>query len=297
VDCAFRTPGGERVEIKLTRRRRTDPDPWLRPFAVLNRNEFLTYFDENMFNEALLSTAIYEFKMLEGNLAYMALNVFMGPVADVFEEKLPILRSCAGIIIDLRKNHGGNDENAYLIASYFLRQPGERLPVYSRKIIANYRAYGALMKDTPPEQMAELEEWQRESLLCYREQWFEAQDGEQVLPASAPLDCPAVILTSSETGSAAEDFLMALETGHSPVIRIGQATAGSSGQPLRRELPGGGIMGICTLRMPWPEKVAEKGIEPHIRVEPTVEDIFRDEDRVLSHVLPLWLATEDSKLS
>ena len=157
-------------------------------------------------------------KTLEGNLAYMALNAFMGSVADVFEEKLPILRSCAGIIIDLRKNHGGNDEIAYRIASYFLHQPAEWLPVHARKNIANYRAYGALMKDTPPEQMAELEEWQRKSLLCYRKQWFEEQDGEQVLPASAPLNCPVIILTSSETGSAAEDFLMALETGQSPVI-------------------------------------------------------------------------------
>ena len=42
VDCAFRTPSGEHVEIKLTRRCHTDPDPWLRPFAVLTGNEFLT---------------------------------------------------------------------------------------------------------------------------------------------------------------------------------------------------------------------------------------------------------------
>ncbi len=34
--------------------------------------------------------------------------------------------------------------------------------------------------------------------------------------------------------------------------------------------------------MPWPEEVAKKGIEPHIPVEQTIEDVIRDEDRVLN---------------
>jgi hypothetical protein len=34
--------------------------------------------------------------------------------------------------------------------------------------------------------------------------------------------------------------------------------------------------------MPEPEEVWQKGIEPHIRVELTVEDIIQDEDRVLN---------------
>ncbi|MBE0698036.1 MAG: hypothetical protein IH586_14025 [Anaerolineaceae bacterium] len=283
VHCAFLTPGGERVGIDLVRSRRTDPDPWLRPSGVPDRNEFM-YFDEWLYNEAPFTG--FEFNLLEGNLAYMALNTFMDPgVVAAFEEKLPTLRGCSGIILDLRKNHGGQDGIAYRIASYFLRQPTEQVLVHTRKNIANSRAAGSALKDTPPERVTELEEWQRESLLCYRKQWFEEKSWGQVQPADEPLDRPTVILTSSETGSAAEDFLMALETGRSSAIRIGQGTAGSSGQPLPEALPGGGLLGICTVRMPWPEEVAQKGIDPHIRAEPAVEDVIQGEDRVLDTAL------------
>jgi hypothetical protein len=33
--------------------------------------------------------------------------------------------------------------------------------------------------------------------------------------------------------------------------------------------------------MPWPEEVWRKGIEPHILVEPTIEDVIWGEDRTL----------------
>jgi C-terminal processing protease CtpA/Prc len=287
VHCAFLTPGSESVDIELTRNRRTDADAWLRPSGVPDRNEFM-YIGEMIdlfYNEA--SFTAFEFNMLEGNLAYVALNTFMDPsVVTSFEEKLPALRGCSGIILDLRKNHGGQDDNAYRIASYFLRQPAERLLIHTRKNIANFRAAGSAMKDTPPDRMANLAEWQRESLLCYRKQWFEELDwGQPALPASEPLDRPTAILTGSETGSASEDLLMALVAGQSEAIRIGVGTAGSSGQPLMEELPGGGMLAICTVRMPWPEEVARKGIEPHIRVEPTVEDVIRGEDPVLKEAV------------
>jgi C-terminal processing protease CtpA/Prc len=233
------------------------------------------YFDEYMYmyiyNEAPFTSS--EFKMLEGNLAYMALNTFMDPsVVTSFEEKLPILRGCSGFILDLRKNPGGQDDDAYRIASYFLRQPADRLLVHTRKNIGNYRAAGSAMKDTPPDRVAELADWQRESLLCYRKQWFEEAFWGQVQPATELLDRPTVILTSSETGSASEDFLMALETGQSGATRI------------------------CTVRMPWPEEVALKGIEPHVRVEPTVDDVIRNEDRVLQTAIRYLRGDKDSRV-
>ena len=63
---------------------------------------------------------------------------------------------------------------------------------------------------------------------------------------------------------------MALRSGKGEATRIGKSTAGSSGQPLIQELPGGGKLAVCTIRMPWPEEVWRKGIEPHIDVEPAI---------------------------
>jgi hypothetical protein len=78
---------------------------------------------------------------------------------------------------------------------------------------------------------------------------------------------------------------MAFESGKSGATRIGRATAGSTGQPLMQDLPGGGFFGVCTIRMPWPEAVWQKGIEPHIYVEPTIEDVIVNKDRILETAL------------
>jgi hypothetical protein len=89
------------------------------------------------------------------------------------------------------------------------------------------------------------------------------------------------VLTSSETGSAAEDMVMALESGEAEALRVGGATGGSTGQPLIEGLPGGGSVAICTVQSDWPAEVWRDGIVPHVRIEPTLEDVIRDEDRVL----------------
>jgi C-terminal processing protease CtpA/Prc len=104
----------------------------------------------------------------------------------------------------------------------------------------------------------------------------------KIEPLQEILSLPTAILTDSETLSAAEDFIMAFQSGKGKAIRVGRSTGSSTGQPLVQGLPGGGLLGVCTIRMPWPELVERKGIEPHIRVEPTIEDIIRNEDRTLT---------------
>lgn len=289
VRCAFRAPGGGLVELALPRNRQADPEPWLRPSGVPDPAEFM-YFDEWIHNEAPFNA--FDFRLIDGAdaglapIGYVALHSFMFPgVVESFNEKLPVLRGCSGIILDLRKNHGGQDDKAYQIASHFLRRSTERVRVSTRKNVADKRAAGAAMDGIPAAEWENLADWQRESLLCFRKQWFEVEDWGQVDPASERLDCPTAVLTGSETGSAAEDFLLALESGQGGAIRIGTSTAGSSGQPLMEALPGGGMVGICTVRMPWPEEVARKGIEPHIWVEPLVEDVIRGEDRALGEAV------------
>jgi carboxyl-terminal processing protease len=291
VLCRFHTPGGKSIDIELLRNRRTDADPWLRLPGVPDRWEFM-YFDEWFFHEAPVSA--FEFRMLEDNVAYVALNTFMEPtVMTRFAEKLPTIRSCSGLVLDLRKNHGGSDTVAYSIVAHFLHQPTEPLLVRSPKHIASYKAGGLSLKDTPADKVPGLGERDRERLLCYGRQWLHEESWGNIEPSQEILSLPTAILTDSETGSAAEDFLVAFQSGKGEAIRIGRSTAGSTGQPLIQELPGGGMLGVCTIRMPWPEEVWLKGIEPHIHVEPTIEDIIRNEDRTLNTAL-LSLSRSDS---
>jgi C-terminal processing protease CtpA/Prc len=238
------------------------------------------YLDEWFYHEGPFSA--FEFSVLEGNVAYVALNSFMDPtVVTRFTAKLPTIRGCSGLVLDLRKNHGGSDAIGYRIAAHFLRQPTEPPLVRSPKHIASYRAFGLSLKDTPADEVPGLDEKDRERLLCYRRQWLHEESWGNVEPAQEILSLPTAILTDSETLSAAEDFIMAFQSGKGRAIRVGRNTGSSTGQPLIQELPGGGILGVCTIRMPWPELVGRKGIEPDIHVEPTIEDIIRDEDRTL----------------
>lgn len=279
VQCRFHTPDSDIVELELVRNRRTDPDPWLRPHSLPAKWEF-RYLDEKFLDEAPFSA--FEFEILPGNLAYVALNSFMDPtVALSFEDKLPAIKGCSGLILDLRKNHGGSDATGYRIVAHFLRQATETVFVQSRKHIASYKASGRYLRDTPQEKLAALHEIARNQLLCYRKQWVHEEGWGRVEPAQEILSLPTAILTSSETGSAAEDFVMAFKSGKGRAARIGTGTAGSSGQPLSQDLPGGGRLAVCTVRMPWPEKVWRKGIEPHVRVEPTIQDVVEDHDRAL----------------
>jgi C-terminal processing protease CtpA/Prc len=151
----------------------------------------------------------------------------------------------------------------------------------SPKHIASYAAFGLSLNDTTADKVQGLSERDRERLLCHRRQWLHEESWGTIEPSQDILSIPTAILTDSETLSAAEDFIMAFQSGNGEAIRVGRSTGGSTGQPLVQELPGGGMLGVCTVRVPWPELLGRRGIEPHIHVEPTIEDVIGDEDRTL----------------
>ncbi len=279
VTCTFRTPSGQAVEMELLRNRRTDGDPWARSAGVPDKWEFM-YFDEWFYNQAPFRA--FEFEILKGGIAYVAFNTFMDrSVVASFEEKLATIKGCSGLVLDLRKNHGGDDAIAYAIVARFIKQPTDVLVVRSPKHVASYRATGMSMKDIEPEKVQTLDDRSRERLQCFKRQWYLEEPWGNVLPAGDPLSLPTVILTHSETGSAAEDFIMALRSGRGEATLVGGGTAGSSGQPLVEDLPGGGLLAVCTIQMPWPDKVWIQGIAPDIRIEPTIDDVVQNKDRVL----------------
>jgi C-terminal processing protease CtpA/Prc len=287
VRCLFQTPASAMVELELTRDRRLDPEPWARAVTVPDSWEFM-YFYEWLFDWFRCEPpfSAFAFRILEGNLAYVALNSFMHQsVADAFAEKLPEIKRCAGLVVDLRKNHGGSDSVAYSIVSHFLRQPTDAVRPRSLQNIAFYRSSGVTVKDTPQEKIGELEEWQREHLLCYRKQLYHEENWGAIQPTQEIISTPTVILTGSETASAAEDFLMAFQSGKGAATQIGTGTAGSTGQPLIQDLPGGGQFGICTIRMPWPAEIWQQGIQPDVWVEPAIADVINNEDRTLKTAL------------
>jgi carboxyl-terminal processing protease len=94
------------------------------------------------------------------------------------------------------------------------------------------------------------------------------------------------VLTSEQTFSAAEDFVLAfnaLERG----TTIGATTAGSTGQPIGIKLPGGGWGRICYKRDLLPDggKLVGRGLAPDIEAFPTVKSVRAGTDPVLQRAL------------
>lgn len=94
------------------------------------------------------------------------------------------------------------------------------------------------------------------------------------------------VLTSGGTYSAAEDFMVAYEgMKRGPIV--GEATGGSTGQPLFIKLPGGGMARICTKADTYPDGRAwvGHGIQPTVKAAPTVADLRSGRDTVLEAAL------------
>jgi C-terminal processing protease CtpA/Prc len=97
---------------------------------------------------------------------------------------------------------------------------------------------------------------------------------------------PVLVLTSAATYSAAEDFAVAFD-GMQRGSLVGEATGGSTGQPLFIKLPGGGGARICTKQDTYPDGRAFVGIgvQPQHIVKPTVEGVRAGRDEVLEAAL------------
>jgi C-terminal processing protease CtpA/Prc len=124
--------------------------------------------------------------------------------------------------------------------------------------------------------------WQRDDAWAWEDGGSavrEPADGE-------PYDGPIMVLSSARTYSAAEDFLVAFRQADRGHI-IGQASGGSTGQPLRFPLPGGGSARICSKRDSFSDGTdfVGVGIRPDIEVAPTVADIRAGRDPVLERAV------------
>ena len=204
-----------------------------------------------------------EFRMLKGNIAYVALNSFGDRrIAAAFDSLFSQIEKANGLILDLRRNTGGNSDIGYDILGYLTDKPFPTLPGKAREYNSFARAKGEKQKwvEMPPT------EWAVNGSKCYSK--------------------PVAVLVGHQTGSAAEDFCVAFDV----IARgkmIGTMTAGATGQPLFYSLPGGGSGFVCTTRASYPDgrEFVGRGIEPDILVTPTVKDIRAGRDAALESAI------------
>ncbi|HEX5257204.1 MAG TPA: S41 family peptidase, partial [Sphingomicrobium sp.] len=215
-----------------------------------------------------------EFRLLPGGIAYLGVGEFeddSGP-KDLMAH-LPDIAAAKGLVIDVRQNGGGNSQNGVTILQTLAAAPFkwemERTPVYN----AVDRA------DDVPQHLAAIGQ-------------------PEIAPDPAHhLSVPVVVLTSGETGSAAEDFVALFQSMHRGAT-IGEPTGGSTGQPFSFKLPGGGTARICTKNTRTPDGRVYMGIglQPDILVRPSLTDVRAHRDAALDRAVQ-YLTTDNAAMS
>lgn len=206
-----------------------------------------------------VSTPVFEFKVLPGNIGYVALNSFgSNEAAEKFEENFEAISQTDALILDIRNNGGGNSSVGWLILSMLTDKPFLVSKWHTREYRPSFRAWGR------PEGK-------------YGEDFNKfSADGSKYYKKTV------IVLTSPRTYSAAEDFAVAFDAMDRGLM-IGEATGGSTGQPLFFRLPGGGSARVTTKRDSYPDgrEFVGVGIQPDIKVSPTVKDFRTGRDTIL----------------
>ncbi|MEO0899256.1 MAG: S41 family peptidase [Bacteroidota bacterium] len=230
----------------------------------------------------------FEFKWVNDETAYIALNSFMdAKLNEQFIKTLPELRKAKQLIIDLRKNGGGRNNVAMEVLEYLTDD--DELPhaaYQSRLHIPYYKSSGRYL--TAEDTMVsdpKVKEWRVRSFLSYHDNYWYSLPYSPMqvdLAKSERLVMPTVILVGHGTASTSEDFLIAAES-QDHIIRMGQESFGSTGQAIHFDLPGGGSFRVCSKKDTYPDGriFVGVGIQPDIRVEPTLEDFMKGRDTIL----------------
>ncbi len=206
----------------------------------------------------------FSYRLLPGKIAYVALNSFENDDAwnrfvAAYDDSIA---NTEALILDVRRNGGGNSGYGWNILGY-LTDTAFQTSAYSSRLyspLRRARGEGVVFESTgqvnwPPQ-------------------------GEKVYSK------PVVVLTSAQTFSAAEDFVVAFDAMKRGTL-IGETTGGSTGQPLLFSVPGGIMARVCVKRDTYAdgEEWVGTGIKPDIEVHPKVVDLQAGRDTVLEAAL------------
>jgi C-terminal processing protease CtpA/Prc len=220
------------------------------------------------YDSAALKTAVprrppFELRMLPGGVAYVALNSFENDdAANQFIAAFDQISKATALVIDVRNNGGGNSDVGYRVLATLTASPLATGQWSTRQYLPTWRAWGRPMPDLSEQQSG----WRADPQHQFSQ--------------------PVRVLTSAATYSAAEDFAVAFDTMKRGMI-VGEATGGSTGQPLFIDLPGGGRARNCTKADTYPDGRVwvGVGIQPALEVHPTVADLRKGKDTVLEAAL------------
>lgn len=214
---------------------------------------------------------LIDLKWYDDNIAYLALNSFSDwEVSIAFNEKVPELQKAKALILDLRKNGGGNSRIGKVILHHLTNDT----------IFYGPKTQSRLHIPT-------LKAWNQDK---YYHDFSYSPDtlgiGDRNLLKTSRIVVPTAILIGHGTASAAEDFLIYADN-QKHMTKIGESTYGSTGQPLMIDLPNGGIARVCTKKDTYPDgrEFVGIGIKPDINITKDLSGYIENKDPVLEKAI------------
>ncbi len=201
------------------------------------------------------------FRDLGNGVAYLNVDQFENDATvKAFEAAWSNISKSKGLVLDLRDNGGGSTKYGLRILSYLSLEPIPATLPRERDYTPTHRAQGGGRMD-----------WTALDHAPYKASRKEVFTG------------PVAVLIGPRTFSAGEDFVASFDMMHRGVL-VGEPTGGSTGQPLRFKLPGGGFARICVKRDEYPDgrEFVGKGIAPNLVVHETIADVRAGRDPVLA---------------
>jgi carboxyl-terminal processing protease len=206
----------------------------------------------------------FAFRMLPENIAYISIDHFESDAGvKAFERAFPSILQASGLIIDVRNNGGGSSWHGMRILQFLSNEPIKGLNSYSRGDTGLTRNDHNVVELKPI-----------------------SNGGSSTKRTRPVFSGPVIILTGARTFSAAEDFVAAFKTISRGKV-VGNATGGSTGEPILVNLPGGGTGRICAKRDTFADGTTfvGKGLFPDISAEQTLADFYVGRDTVLARAL------------
>lgn len=110
--------------LKTARRAFSSYTDTLRNFTLLRGKDTLTLSLPLRRNSYFPSEEkeTVEVRVLQDSIGYLAINTMMNPVLEDFKAAYPQIKDLPYLIIDIRRNGGGNSSNGRDICKYFIRQ-------------------------------------------------------------------------------------------------------------------------------------------------------------------------------
>ena len=227
---------------------------------------FIQYFKGRPIARKYIKTELHErhenifaYTWLTDDIGYFHFNKFsdIDKSSEVVDEIVAYFKNAKGLIIDVRRNGGGDDEVGKAIADRFADEKRLYMTIQAK----SGSGHGDFAEPV---------------------EWFVGPDGP------IQFTCPLVLLTDFTSGSAAENFALAMRVLPHATI-VGDFTAGCFADAEADKLPNGWYFSLSINLFKDHNGICWEGIgvPPDLRIINTKEDMENNRDRVLEFAIEL----------